>query len=306
MTGVVTGFAGLTLIVVVGYVLARTGVVGKGGADTLSTVVFHVGVPMLMLTTVATADVAHVLSLASVVTIVTALLVAALFVVVARTILRVDAAGTVVGALSASYVNAGNIGLPILVLAVGTAAPVVPAMMLQLLVLAPLSCALLDRFTGRSGSGWRRVVTPVLSPPVLGVIAGLVLSFTGLELPTVLAQPVQMLADMTVPMLLVAFGLSIHGGGSGPDREPTPVVWTAIAMRLALGPFLAWVIGGPVAGLEGDVLLGVVVVAALPTAQNVFVYAMRYEAHVDLARRAILVTSVACVPVIVAATGLLS
>ncbi|MGC5615139.1 AEC family transporter [Georgenia sp. Z1491] len=306
MTGVVTGFLGLALIAAAGYVLARIGVVGKGGADTLSTVVFYVGVPMLMLRTVAEADVAHVLSLAAVVTIVAALLVAALYAILARTVLRIDAAGTVVGALSASYVNAGNIGLPILVLAVGTAAPVVPAMMLQLLVLAPLSFALLDRFTGRTGSGWRRVLSPITSPPVLGVLAGLTLSLTGITLPAAVGLPVGMLADMTVPMLLLAFGMSIHGGGAGPDREPAAVVWTAIVLRVALGPLLAWTIGGPVVGLEGDVLLGVVVVAALPTAQNVFVYAMRYGTHVDLARRAALVTSVLSVPVVVAATGLLS
>ncbi|MGO1173980.1 MAG: AEC family transporter [Micrococcaceae bacterium] len=306
MTGVVVGFVGLAVIVAAGYVLARVGIVGAGGADTLSRVVFHVGVPMLMLRTVAEADVAHVLSTAAVVTIGTALLVAAIYVVLARTVLRSDADGTVVGALTASYVNAGNIGLPILVLAVGTAAPVVPAMMLQLLVLAPLTFALLDRITGRSGSGWSRVISPITSPPVLGVLGGLLLSFTGWELPELVAMPVGMLADMTVPMLLLAFGLSIHGGGSAPGREPARVVWTAVALRVLGGPLLAWLIGGPLVGLEGDVLLGVVVVASLPTAQNVFVYAMRYDAHVDLARRVILISSVLCVPVIIAATGLLS
>jgi hypothetical protein len=42
-----------------------------------------------------------------------------------------------------------------------------------------------------------------------------------------------------------------------------------------------------------------VVIAALPTAQNVFVYAMRYGRATALARETILVTTLAAMPVIV-------
>lgn len=306
MTGVLAGFVGLGIVVLVGYALARTGVVGAGAADSLSRIVFHAGVPFLMVRTLVEADLAHVFSTAALVTVGTALTMAALYAVLARTVLRREAAGTVIGALCASYVNAGNLGLPILVLVVGTAAPVVPAMMLQLLVMVPVSFALLDRATGRAGTAWSRIFTPVLSPPVLGVLTGLVLALTGSELPEVVARPVGMLAEMTVPMLLIAFGLSIHGSRKGAEREPVPAVWMAVLIKAFLAPAFAWVVGGPLVGLEGDVLLGVVVVAALPTAQNVFVYAMRYTAHVDLARRAILASSALCVPVIVVLTGLVT
>jgi predicted permease len=301
---VLTGFVGLGLVVVVGYLLARFEVVGPGAAHTLTRIVFYAGVPMLMVTTLEEADLGSVFSAAAVVTIGTAATIAVAFGVLARLSGRTDGSGAVIGALSASYVNAGNLGLPILVLVAGTAAPVVPALMLQLLVMVPVSFALLDRTTGRSGPGIRAILSPVTSPPVLGVVAGLVLALTGARLPEPVAMPVGMLADMTVPALLIAFGLSIRGGTEPGDRAPTSIVWSAVVVKTVLAPALALGLG-ELFGLRGDLLLGVVAVAALPTAQNVFVYAMRYQVHVDLARRAVLYSSALCVPVIVLAAGVI-
>jgi len=46
-------------------------------------------------------------------------------------------------------------------------------------------------------------------------------------------------------------------------------------------------------------LLGAVtVLAALPTAQNIFLYAQRFEAGVIVARDAIFLSTIACVPVL--------
>ncbi len=66
---------------------------------------------------------------------------------------------------------------------------------------------------------------------------------------------------------------------------------------------MAWGVGTAL-GLPAPALLAVVAMAALPTAQNVLVYAMRYRHGEALARDAGLVSTVLCVPVllVVAAT----
>ena len=62
---------------------------------------------------------------------------------------------------------------------------------------------------------------------------------------------------------------------------------------------------GLAAGLRGTQLLVPVVTAALPTAQNVFMYASRYGAAKDLARDAVLLTTAGFVPVVLLAAALL-
>ena len=81
-------------------------------------------------------------------------------------------------------------------------------------------------------------------------------------------------------------------------------LWLAVGWKLAVMPGLAVVVG-LAAGLSGAQLLDPVVTAALPTAQNVFMYASRYGAAKDLARDAVLLTTAGFVPVVLLAAALL-
>ena len=81
-------------------------------------------------------------------------------------------------------------------------------------------------------------------------------------------------------------------------------LWLAVGWKLAVMPGLAVVVG-TAAGLSGAQLLAPVVTAALPTAQNVFMYASRYGAAKDLARDAVLLTTAGFVPVVLLAAALL-
>ena len=88
--------------------------------------------------------------------------------------------------------------------------------------------------------------------------------------------------------------------GAGRRRD----LWLAVGWKLAVMPGLAVVVG-LAAGLSGGQLLAPVVTAALPTAQNVFMYASRYGAAKDLARDAVLLTTAGFVPVVLLAAALL-
>ena len=88
--------------------------------------------------------------------------------------------------------------------------------------------------------------------------------------------------------------------GAGRRRD----LWLAVGWKLAVMPGLAVVVG-LAAGLSGGQLLAPVVTAALPTAQNVFMYASRYGAAKDLARDAVLLTTAGFVPVVLLAAAIL-
>jgi malonate transporter len=56
-----------------------------------------------------------------------------------------------------------------------------------------------------------------------------------------------------------------------------------------------WLLGRFVFGLEGQHLLASVIMAALPTAQNVFLFASPYGRGMSVARDVILCTTILCV-----------
>ncbi|SDQ12538.1 AEC family transporter [Quadrisphaera sp. DSM 44207] len=297
MSGVLTGFAVVIAVVAVGWLLGRTGVLGPHGQVVLARLVFYVGTPALLVRTLSTADAGAVLAAPLLVTAAAALTSAAAFALVARLGWRRSAEHVVLGSLAASYVNAANIGLPVALYVLGDPSVVAPALLFQLAVLAPAGIAVLDAV----GSGSRRprlahLVQPLRNPLVLGSAAGIALAVSGAALPAVVADPLGLLAGTAVPCALLAFGLSLHGGAR--PRLASADVWLVAGLKLVVQPVVAYLVASAL-GLRGPALEGAVVVAALPTAQNVFVYAVRYDRAVQLARDAVLVTTVLAVPVLV-------
>ncbi|MDO5745124.1 MAG: AEC family transporter, partial [Micrococcaceae bacterium] len=70
----------------------------------------------------------------------------------------------------------------------------------------------------------------------------------------------------------------------------------ATGMKLVFQPVVAWVFAVWVFGLDSDAVFASVIMAALPTAQNIFVTASRYERGIVLAKDTVLLTTVVAVP----------
>jgi len=141
---------------------------------------------------------------------------------------------------------------------------------------------------------------------ILGSVLGIALAVTGFDLPQFVAAPLSLIAGMAVPGALIAFGISLRGaplpgrGGRAGD------VIAVVAIKVVLMPFVAFALARFVFGMGGVPLLAATMCAALPTAQNVFVYAMRYRTAVPLARDVVSTTTVACIPALVVIAAVLS
>jgi malonate transporter and related proteins len=222
-----------------------------------------------------------------------------LYVAAARLLWHHDLADTVVGTLSAAYVNAGNLGLPIAAYVLGNAALVAPTLLMQLLVLQPVALAVLDHATSdRRFSIGRALARPLTNPLTVGSMLGVLLSVAGATLPGAVRDPLELVGGMAVPSMLLAYGISLRLG-------PKPGAGTSVAeiavigvLKLVVQPMTAYVVARFVLGLDSTGLVAVTVLAALPTAQNIFVHATRYGRAEMVARDAIFVTTVLSVPVL--------
>ncbi|MCX4474101.1 AEC family transporter [Micromonospora sp. NBC_01655] len=299
MPGVLTGFTVIAAVIGVGYLLGRLGVLGREATVVLSRVAFFVATPALLFGTVARADLRTVVSSALVVTVVATTVVAAVFVLVARLVWRRPAAETTIGALASSYVNAANIGIPVAVYVLGDASFIAPVLMFQLVVMAPIAFAVLDTATRGRRSLAGAVAQPLANPITVACVLGLAVNLTGWFPPEPVLRPVELVAAMAVPAALLAYGLSLHDAprpGSGDTRRD---VWLAVALKAVVQPTVAYLVARFALGLPDPVVLACTVTAALPTAQNVFVHAVRYDRGVVLARDAVLLSTVAAVPVLI-------
>lgn len=304
MLGVLEGFTALAVLIALGALLAHVGFLTYASQTMLVRLAFWVASPALLLTVVADADVHAVFSANLVASAGAVAGSLALYLVLSRLVARRPGPESVVGALCSMYVNAGNLGLPIAAYVLDDAALVAPILLLQLILLQPLALAVLDRTTAaqRSGAG-RLVLRTVRNPLMLGAVVGLILALAGVELPTLVRAPVDLLGAMAVPAMLLAYGVSLRLGPRPGGGSPPVELALVVGLKLVVQPVLAYLVGLAV-GLEDTALYAVTVLAALPTAQNVFVLASRYDRGVVLARDAIFLSTIGSVPVIAVITAL--
>ncbi len=303
MNGVLLGFVTIGAVIGVGALLAHLRVVDLTAQRVLTDIAFFVASPALMVTTLARADVGAVLTRNLLATVAGVVGAAGCYVLLARWVWRRDLGHTTVGALCAAYVNAGNLGIPIAAYVLGDAALVAPTLLLQLVVLQPLALAVLDADAHTGGPGWRRAFTrPLRNPLTVGSLLGVALALTGWRLPQLVEAPLHLIGNLAVPAVLVAYGVALRlGPGPGRTGSPSELVATSL-LKTVVQPLVAWLVADVALGVHGHALLAVVVTSALPTAQNVFVHATRYQRATVLARDTILLTTVGAVPVIVLVT----
>ena len=253
MLSVLTAIGSMGCIVALGWVIQRRGLLaghrisrgaagegsdsGAGARQILATLSFTICAPALMFSTLASTDLAHVISRGATVTWATTAALALITAAVARWALRLPAGPAAVTTLAAVYVNGGNIGIPLAVYLFDDALAVVPTLLFQLLVLAPLTLAVLDRSGTAAASGgvaggasgradrtaarsrWASVVrvplAAVRNPITVGTLAGLLVAvvseLTGARLPDVALIPFDLIGAAAPPLGLLTFGMTLAG-----------------------------------------------------------------------------------------------
>ncbi len=304
--GVLIGFAIIVAVIGVGYLVGRFQLLGPHADHVLSRLAFFVLSPALLFTVLAKADVAHLFSALLPISAIAAGVDIAAFLVVALLVWRRSLPEATVGALASGYVNANNIGLPVSVYVLGDASSSAPVILLQLIVLAPIALTILDVSTSGTLSLKRILLQPVRNPLIIGSLLGVIVAVTHVKIPVPVMAPFSLIGGAAVPVILMSFGMSLHGSrvlAPGTNRKD---VILASSLKLAAMPAIAWVLGTFVWHLEGHRLFVVVVLAALPTAQNVFNYAQRYDRGVTMARDTVLITTALSIVALVIIAALLA
>ena len=300
-----TGFVVVGVAIVVGWILGRIDLLGEHARPVLARLTFFVLSPFLLFVVLSQADVRTLFSALLPVSAVAAIVILAAYALVARLAWKRSVGETVIGALSAGQVNSNNIGIPLSLYLLGSAAYPAPVILLQLLVFTPITMAILDAVTSGRSSLWRSILRTIGNPIVVGSVLGTLVSVSGLELPPMVMEPALLIANACVPIMLISYGISLHGqrvlGASGRRRD----VVLASTLKLLAMPVIAWALAEFAFGLSPHDVLIVTVLAALPTAQNVFNYSQRFDVGEVISRDTIFLTTIGCVPILIAITLLL-
>jgi malonate transporter len=319
MLNVLSGFAVVVVIIALGYAVGRRGLLGPNAVYPLNMFVFYLATPALLVNFLRDADLATVFGENLAVVVVSTLLAGAVGFLGYRYLARRRVSDSLVTMLACSYCNGSNLGIPVTTHVLDDPTASLPVIIFQVALYGPVTVLLLDVTSRRTPHGTGRTLGPLVrelflgivrNPLILAAVTGIVLSLvhsrTGRDLPDLAAEPLSLLAAGAVPAALVAFGLSM-ADVTVLDRDTSPrrSVWLASLMKTVGHPLLAYATARLLFDASGAVLLAVVVVAALPTAQNVFTYAQRFGVNTVLARDSAVVSTMLSIPSIAVITVLL-
>lgn len=306
MSGVLTGFFIVWALIAVGWVVGRTGVLGPHGRYVLNRTTFFVASPALVLVGLLSSDVREIFSVPMAVAAISGLATGALLLLGVALFTRRRGPDLVVTAISGSVVNGANMGFPIAAYVLGDISHALPVILFQQAVYNPLFLFVLHQITQKESLGPLGIARSIgANPTIVAAAVGMVLALTGVQVPDVALEPIRSLADMAIPAMLLAYGLSLHGSKPLAKADGyRGLIAAASFSKLLAMPALAFGIG-LLLGLSGHSLYEVVVMAALPTAQNVYVAAARYGAAENLARDTVLITTIGTVVVLLLISGLL-
>ena len=305
MLEVLAGFGVIGFVIAVGFLIGRIGLLGEHAPYVLSRIVFFVLTPCLLFVLLSHAEPGVLFSARLLVSAFAAIFCFAAFALVALLVFRRGAAETVIGSLGSGYVNANNIGIPVAAYVLGDATYSAPVVLVQLLVFAPIALAILDASTTGHVSVGRVLLQTIRNPLIVASALGTLVAVTGVEIPPLVFEPFALIGAAAVPVVLIGFGMSLSGSRllePGTNRRDVAL---AATLKLVAMPLAAFALGRFVFGMQGHELFAIVVLAALPSAQNVFNYAQRYDRGVIIARDTVFITTVLCIPVLLVVALLL-
>ena len=203
--------------------------------------------------------------------------------------------------LNASFSNTGYMGIPLFLAAYGPdkLLPAIIATVIMSVVMVGLAVIAMEMARSH-GHGLGRALRDVgkalaVNPLIVSSFAGLAWNLTGLGVPQPVVNFCQLLGAAAGPCALFAIGVFLAG-------RPLELAWRHVGwlvpLKLLVHPLLAWALMATLFPLDRFWTGATLLLAALPTGALTFVVASQYKVYVERTSQAILLSTVASVPVL--------
>lgn len=279
-------------LVACGYLAVRRGVVPHGAVAGISRYVLYFGLSAMLFRFGAATPIARLLDPKLLALYAGCGVVLALATLHLSRNARIGIEDAAFGALVTAFPNSGFMGIPLILALLGEQAVggAVLALTVDVVLISSL-CLAIAHARHEPGEGGRTSLLGAFAKALRGAAAnplpwaaagGVLVSASGVVLPDVVSKTVNMLSDSATPVALFALG-GILARNALHQRPPAHRldVWPVVLVKLIVHPLL--ILGTARAaqalGVEFDpqLLLALVLVAALPGASNVSMMAENYS-----------------------------
>jgi predicted permease len=285
----------------IGYAAARLGFFDETATRALSRFVFQFALPVMLFSSLAAQGrpaefdarylLAYFLGVA---------VSAGSAALLARSRGRSGAEVAVVAGFSACYGNVVLLGIPLVLTALGDAAtlPLFALVSVHGPIMMTLVTILLERGRPDLTPAARLVTTAkglLTNPILIGMLSGLAVGVSGLAVPGPVASTAALLGEAALPAALFAMGASLAGYQI---RGALGLALGLVGLKTVLQPVVVWFLVDHVLRIPSPWSDTAILLAAMPTGINAYLFATRYRTGEAEAATAILLsTALSLVPV---------
>ena len=192
--------------------------------------------------------------------------------------------------LATGFPNAGNMGIPISFLAFGEQGLSVAIIIFVVQGTLSWPVGIFIAARGRS-HGLAPLYSALKVPTLYAVPTALLIRLTGWDMPVAIDRPIEMLAEATIPVMLIVLGFQLS---QGIDWVRWRSLATSGVLRLTVSAGVAYIVTILI-GLEGIAQQTVIVVAAMPTAVFTSILATEFDAEPKFVTSAVVVSTLASI-----------
>jgi malate permease and related proteins len=178
--------------------------------------------------------------------------------------------------LSSVFMNTGNYGTPVALLAFGKTGLNIAIILLVIVQLIMSTVGIYYAAKGSNGlSSYKIAVQAVVKMPIVyGAFLGVLFQFTHVTIPRFLYTAVDLVADAVIPTIMIVLGIQL-AAISLKNIEKEKMIY-ALIIKLIISPLLAlvFVMLLPVEEIVGKIMI---LMAAMPSAANTTMYALQFN-----------------------------
>jgi malate permease and related proteins len=192
--------------------------------------------------------------------------------------------------LSGVFMNSGNYGVPIILLAFGNVGVdyAVIMMVIQSFLMSTIGVYYAGKGSDRGYSIKESLQNILKMPMIYGSVLGIALQILTIAIPDIVMKPIDMIADATIPTIMLVLGMQL--GAITKKNVSMGDVSMIMVQRMLLSPLLAlllvWVL--PIEGMLSQVLI---VLSAMPSAANTMMLSLEFGTEPDLVSYSTLITT---------------
>lgn len=188
--------------------------------------------------------------------------------------------------LSVVFVNAGNYGLPLILFAFGETGMAHASIYFITLAILINTAGIMIASMGRSTL--KQALAGLYKlPSIYALLLAVLVNAARWTVPEPLQKPIDLLAAMAVPAMLILLGLQLHAADIADEK---PALALAAALRMFIAPALAIGLAG-VYGLHGPARQAAITESATPSGVFAIVLASEYNTRPGFVTTVVLVTT---------------